>query len=169
MEGGLLVSQFEILLPLATAWAAEEQQQILRTGVPLLEAEISEARRVGVKEPERVRLLKVETIPAPTHPSLQAACRATNFVPAMPRGLTVFYGVFVRSDYWRDRHLIAHELVHVAQYERLGGIEPFLRQYLFECATVGYAASPLEGEAISGASGIGLASETPPKKSRSQE
>ena len=157
MEGGLLVSQFEMLLPLATAWAAEQQQHILRAGVPLLEAEISDARRVGVKKPERVRLLEVETIPAPTHPILQAACRATNFVPAMPRGLTVFYGVFVRSDCWRDRPLIVHELVHIAQYERLGGIEPFLRQYLLECATVGYSKSSMEGEAISAASSLGFA------------
>jgi len=39
-------------------------------------------------------------------------------------------------------------LVHVAQYERSGGILPFLRRYLFECLTVGYSASPLELEAI---------------------
>jgi hypothetical protein len=44
--------------------------------------------------------------------------------------------------------LIVHELVHVAQYETLGGILPFLRKYLFECLTMGYAASPLELEAI---------------------
>ena len=157
MEGGLLVSQFEMLVRLATAWAAEQQQQILRAGVPLLEAEISDARRVGIKEPERVRLLEVETIPAPTHPILQAACRATNFVPAMPRGLTVFYGVFVRTDCWRDRPLIVHELAHIAQYERLGGIEPFLRQYLFECATVGYSKSSMEAEAISAASSLAFA------------
>jgi hypothetical protein len=43
--------------------------------------------------------------------------------------------------------LIVHELAHVAQYERLGGILPFLRKYLFECLTVGYAAAPLELEA----------------------
>ena len=45
--------------------------------------------------------------------------------------------------------MIAHELVHVAQYERLGGIEPFLRQYLRECLTVGYDESALENEARS--------------------
>ena len=44
--------------------------------------------------------------------------------------------------------LIVHELAHSAQYERLGGILPFLRRYLFECLTVGYAAAPLEVEAI---------------------
>jgi hypothetical protein len=43
--------------------------------------------------------------------------------------------------------LIAHELVHAAQYERLGGILPFLRQYLVECLTIGYANAPMELEA----------------------
>jgi len=56
--------------------------------------------------------------------------------------------IFVRSDCWCERRLIAHELVHTVQYERLGGIRPFLRQYLTECLTVGYPAAPMEQEAI---------------------
>jgi hypothetical protein len=148
MESGALVSQFDVLLPLAANWATEQEQRILRDGVPLSRREISDARAVGVKEPERVRLLPVDAIPAPTDPVLKAACDATNFVPVAPRGLTLNYGVFVRNDCWGDRALLVHELVHTAQYERLGGIEPFLRQYLFECATVGYSKSSMESEAI---------------------
>jgi len=34
-----------------------------------------------------------------------------------------------------------------AQYERLGGIEGFLRRYLHECLTVGYNAAPMKREA----------------------
>ena len=116
--------------------------------------ELSDALKVGVKDPERVRLLQVEIIPSPTHPILQAAYQVGKLVPTAPRGLTVYYGIFVRADYWRDRRLIVHELVHTAQYERLGGIEPFLRQYLAECATVGYGKSPMEGEATSVAARI---------------
>jgi hypothetical protein len=151
MESGSLVSQFEVLLPLAAGWAKEQQQIILREGIPLSDGEIADARAVGVKEPERVRLLPVEAIPSPSHPVLKAACHATNFVPAAPRGLTLYYGVFVRSDCWGDRGLVVHELVHTAQYERLGGIEPFLRQYLLECATIGYSKSTMEMEAITAA------------------
>jgi hypothetical protein len=148
MESASIVSQFEVLLPLARDWVAQQEERILREGVPLSPPEIADAQQVGVKEPERVRLLPVETIPSPAHPMLKAACTATNLVPAAPRGLTLSYGVFVRSDHWRDRALIVHELVHIAQYERLGGIEPFLRQYLTECATVGYSNSSMEDEAI---------------------
>ena len=110
--------------------------------------ELAAALKVGVKDPEKVRLLQVEIIPSPTHPLLQAAYQVANFVPTAPRGLTLHYGIFVRADYWRDRALIVHELVHTAQYERLGGIQPFFRQYLTECATVGYHNSALENEAV---------------------
>jgi len=40
-----------------------------------------------------------------------------------------------------------HELVHTHQYERLGGIEPYLRQYLTERQTFNYPNNPLEVEA----------------------
>src|SRR2546430_8971806 len=55
-------------------------------------------------------------------------------------------------DYWRDRALIAHELVHVLQYHRLGGVLPFLQTYICQCATVGYPNAPLELEEIGRAS-----------------
>ncbi|MEY2485095.1 MAG: hypothetical protein QOH39_743 [Verrucomicrobiota bacterium] len=141
-------SQLEMLLPLATSWASEQEQRILREGVPLSPSETSDAKDIGVKNPDRVRLLRVEAIPSPSHPALKAASDAINFVPQSPRGLTLHYGVFVQSDYWRERALIVHELVHTAQYERLGGIEPFLRQYLLECTTLGYVRSPMEKEAV---------------------
>ncbi len=141
------VSQLEMLLPLAVNWAREQQEIILAEGVPLSEPELFEARRVGVKQPEKVRLLSVPTIPYPAHPLLQAACRVTNFVPESPRGLTFLHGIYLRSDYWRDRSIVVHELVHTAQYERLGGIGPFLRSYLGECMIFGYANSSMENEA----------------------
>ena len=154
MEFQSPATQFELLIPRATRWAAEQEQRILRDGIPLSDAEASDAREVGVKHPERVRLLQVDAIPAPTDPMLKAACAAANFVPQSPRGLTIGHGVFVRSDYWGNRALLLHELVHTAQYERLGGIEPFLRRYLYECATVGYTNSAMEGEAAATAARI---------------
>ena len=143
-----LLAQFEMLLPLAAAWATEEEQMILRDGVSLSEKEVGDARAIGAQSPDRIRLLQVETIPRPSQPQLKAACDAIDFLTPATRGLTLGYGIFIRSDCWRDRLLIVHELAHIAQYERLGGILPFLRRYLFECLTVGYLASPLELEAI---------------------
>jgi hypothetical protein len=148
MNSESLLAQFDALLPLAAAWATEQEEKILRDGVPLSEKEFGDARAIGVQSPDRVRLLKVETIPRPSQPQLKAACDAIDFLTPATRGLTLGYGIFIRSDCWRDRLLVVHELAHVAQYERLGGILPFLRRYLFECLTIGYAAAPLEQEAI---------------------
>ena len=153
MQAQSFSSEFDRILPLATAWAAEQEARILEHGVPLSIRELADALRVGVKDPERVRLLQVETIPAPGHPALQAAYQRAK-VPTAPRGLTLHYGIFVRADYWRDRALIVHELVHTAQYERLGGIESFLKKYLLECATIGYQKSPMEQEATTTAARV---------------
>jgi hypothetical protein len=143
-----LLAQFEVLLPLAATWATEQEHKILHEGIALSKQEVADAKAVGVKERQRVRLLQVETIARPLQPQLRAACEAIDFLTPATRGLTLGHGILIRSDCWRDRSLIAHELVHTAQYERLGGILPFLRKYLFECLTVGYSTSPLELEAI---------------------
>ena len=143
-----VLSQFKMLLPLAVTWATEQEQRIQSDGVPLSEKEIHDARAIGVQNPNRVRLLQVEAIPRPSQPQLKAACDAIDFLTPATRGLTLGFGIFIRSNCWADRLLVVHELGHVAQYERLGGILPFLRKYLFECLTMGYAAAPLELEAI---------------------
>ena len=140
--------QFELLLPLASAWAEEQEHMILRNGVPLTEPQMTDARDLGIHHPDRVRLLCVTSIPLPEDPGLSQAAQATQLVTSETAGLTVRYGVFVRSDCWADRKLIVHELVHTSQYERLGGFRPFLQQYLSECISIGYPAAPLEQEAI---------------------
>jgi hypothetical protein len=152
MTRQLLLSQFEKLLPLAVNWAAAVEKRILREGVPLSVQGLADARSLGVREPERVRLLALDSVPAPTDLTLKTAVVAIQFLTPATRGLALRYGIFVRSDCWGERRLIAHELVHTAQYERLGGIRPFLRQYLTECLTIGYPAGPMEQEAIATAS-----------------
>lgn len=135
------------LLPLAAQWATEQERRALCDGVPLSKNELADARAIGVRNPERVRLLRVDSIPVPAHPMLRAAAAAINFITVSPRGLTLDNAIFVRADHWRDRELIAHELVHTAQYQRLGGVVPFLETYIVQCATVGYQHAPLELEA----------------------
>ena len=141
--------EFELLLPLACAWAEEQERIILRDGLPLTPAQAADARRIGVADPNRVRLLNVDHIPVPMNPALRAAANVTRLISPDTAGLTLRYGIFIRSDYWGNRSLVFHELVHTLQYERLGGFQQFLRQYLHECITIGYPNAPLEQEAIS--------------------
>jgi hypothetical protein len=148
MNRQTVLSQFESLLPRAAQWATEREKYVLGCGVRLTADEIEDARAVGVHDPGRVRLLSVGVIDRPNDPALRAACDAIDFLTPDTRGVTLGYGILIREDCWRNRALIAHELVHAGQYERLGGIEPFLKQYLTECLTVGYAGSELEQEAV---------------------
>ena len=140
--------QFALLLPLACKWAEEQEQLILRDGFALSDVQLVDARSVGVINPERLRLMIVNQIPMPTQVDLYAAARATQLITPATCGLTLRYGIYIRSDYRTNRQLIIHEFVHTAQYERLGGFLPFLQQYLYECVTIGYPAAPMEQEAI---------------------
>lgn len=140
--------QFAQLLPLAVAWAEQQENYILQNGLRLVPSQLTDAISVSVVKPEKVRLLRVNQIPLPSEPLLRTAAQITGLITENTIGLTLRYGIFIREDFWNDRKLVIHELVHVAQYERLGGILEFLQQYLQECISIGYPQAPLEQEAI---------------------
>ena len=78
---------------------------------------------------------------------LQAANRQFQLLTPERAGLTVGYGVIVREGQEQIRRALVHEFVHVAQSERLGGMEGFVRQYLTELIDFGHDEAPLEHEA----------------------
>jgi hypothetical protein len=135
------------VLPLAVRWATSKERHILEHGVSLAPAQLEDARRAGVIHAERVRLQAVDRIPWPIHPMLRQAVEATGLLSPDTIGLTLCYGIFIRADHWNARRLVVHELVHTAQYERMGGIRPFLKVYLHECLVSGYPLGSLEQEA----------------------
>jgi len=144
----LLKLLFPVLLPFAVRWAERAEKRILHEGVPLGEPHFSDARLMGVEYPERIRLLKVNSIPLPGNRVLKFAARIMGLLSPHTAGMSLRYGIFVRKDCWGDRRLIAHECVHTAQYERCGGFRVFLSSYLRECLEIGYPAAPMEQEAI---------------------
>lgn len=138
---------FDQLLPLACEWAEQQQEHILKTGAALTESQLDDARLVPVTSPEKVRLLKVDQIPWPENPMLLSIGRQAGFFTEDTEGLAIGYGIFIKSNRRRDRRLIVHELVHVSQYERLGGISEFIEQYVNEYLNDGDYDGPLETEA----------------------
>ncbi len=140
--------KFKVLLPIASEWAAEQEDIIIRYGAPLSPVQTADAVKIGVDHPEKVRLLKVTRIPVPVHRPLCTAADAIQLISPLTAGLTLRYGIFIRADCWNDRQLVCHELVHTSQYERLGGLQQFLERYLHECITIGYPAAPMEQEAV---------------------
>jgi hypothetical protein len=139
--------EFERLLPLACAWAKEQERLIITRGVELSEIQMADAQRIGIASPERVRLMKTERIPLPQRPELRSVAQEAKIITPATAGLTLGYGIVIHSFAWGERKLVVHELVHVRQYEQLGGIDAFLRRYLGECVTGGYPQAPMEQEA----------------------
>ena len=131
----MTIEELDGLGALGTAWLEEQERHIQNVGVPLSENQLADARRAGVQQPERVKVLGVPQIPWPANPALRGVVEMTRVLAPETRGTTIRYGIFIRLDAISDRRLLVHELVHTAQYERLGGILPFIRQYLHEHIT----------------------------------
>ena len=87
--------------------------------------------------PEKVRILSVPRIPLPAHVRVKQLAKQVGLLSADTAGLTAGYGVIVRVDCADNLRLLAHEFVHVAQYELLGR-EGFLQEYIQQIAARGY-------------------------------
>jgi hypothetical protein len=140
--------KFQGFLPLAYLWAKSQEDFVLARGVPLASEYLDDARLAGVQHASRVRVLIVDRIPLPENEELAEAARLSQIITDASRGVAMGYAIIIRADGWGDRELMLHQLVHVAQCERCGGLEPYLHQYLSDrrnCAT--FTAGLFEAEA----------------------
>lgn len=139
---------FDQLLPVACEWAQAQEEVILSRGTPLDGRYTADAQRVGVQDTGRVRILVVDRMPLPEDEALAAAARGTQIITDASRGVALGHGIMIRADAWGDRELVLHQLVHVAQCERSGGLEPFVYQYLRDRHDCGeFSVGGLEEEA----------------------
>ncbi len=142
--------EYDELYPLACDWAQQQEATVLALGRKLSEKQAAIGQGVGIRDTERVRVLAVPEIPTPEDEKLGAATAKTNMITRACRGIAIGYGVILRADSWSDEELLAHQLVHVAQYERAGGVAPFLDRYFRErLEGTGFSIGALEGEARS--------------------
>ena len=126
---------FERLLPLAYQWAKTQEEIILAYGQCLSARQASDAFEVGVKDWQRIRLLIVDRIPLPDHAELSELAVRTQILTPTSRAFTLGHGIFIRADSWGDHELLVHNFVHVAQCERAGNLEEWVRQYLTDRRT----------------------------------
>jgi len=136
-----------VTLPLGTRWVRKQEAAILRDGRPLSEWETMWAHDVGVRRPEDVRILPVPRIPTPGISFVRLLNNLFGFLSEGPTGMAVNYGIYLEASQATNPSLLVHELTHVAPFERLGGVEEFLREYLTQCVRDGYWDSDLEQEA----------------------
>jgi hypothetical protein len=143
-----LINSLPALLPVAYAFAEEQEALIRDKGEPLSEYGLLDARRAGVKSPQLVRIMKVAILPKPGNDNAVFVAQQIGLYQAHSPALTFGYSICIREDLWSDRRTLVHELVHVAQYERLGGIRPFLDAFLRECIDPGHPFGRLQQEAV---------------------
>lgn len=144
-----------LLLPVATLWVEREERKILRHGIRLSPEGLMDAAKMGVAHPDKIRLMKVDRIPWLNGRLMKTLSLAMPSVSPHTVALSLRYGIYIRSRYWGDRHLIAHECVHTGQYERSGSVTKFLHSYFTECLETGYPGAPMEQEAIRRSAGLG--------------
>lgn len=134
------------LLPKAIEWAEKEEATALAAGASLTETGLRLARTVGVRFPERIRIVEVASIPFPADPELGAAARQAGLLGPETIGLALGYAVFILNGRSSNR-LISHECRHVYQCEVAGSIAAFLPLYLEQIVTFGYERAPYEIDA----------------------
>ena len=141
-----LSSALPALLPRAINWAEAQAAEALASGSPLDAQALENARRVGVANPERIRVKIVDALPSPDEPVLRAAAEQAGLLGPGMIGLTLGYAIFI-VDGAQGPRALSHELRHVHQYERHGGIAGFLPVYLAEIVSQGYSGSRFEADA----------------------
>ncbi len=127
---------FDYLLPLAYEWAKTKEEFVLAHGHRLGARHAHDANLVGVRDCARVRVLVVDRIPLPENPELAEASKRIGIITEDTRCAGFGHALIIRVDAWNDRELILHNLVHIAQCERSGGLEQWVREYLADRTTV---------------------------------
>ncbi len=139
---------FENLLPLAYHWVKAQEEFVLARGNPLGPRHAHDANLVGVQDCARVRVLVVDRIPLPENPELAKASKRMGIITEDTRCVGFGHALIIRVDAWNDRELILHNLIHIAQCERCGGLAEWVRQYLRDRANCpNFTIGSLEEEA----------------------
>lgn len=138
-----------VLLPQYIEWAHETDQKGLKAGIPLNEKERLLASEIGIKHPEKVRIVYVDQVPYPyENLALKIFGEAVGLIgEGIINNAQVFgYSIYARRDFVLNRPKLAHELVHVLQIER-ASLDEVVTQHFFDMAQYGYDKAPLEVEA----------------------
>jgi hypothetical protein len=78
-------------------------------------------------------------MPTPENPQIQALPERFGLSIAGSGGLTLGHAILVLRSQATKGNLLAHELVHVRQYEQAGSISLFLKRYVAELVQFEYA------------------------------
>lgn len=141
-----VVQKQNLLTPLALDWFKEVESKFLKKGRLLTEKEISMAKSVGVKHPEHVRVIILTDFPSPRNEILHTETKNYGLGNPAEGGRTMGYVVMLKARFKDERWVLAHELAHVAQQEKMG-VQAFVRRFIAERELMGNRRAPLELDA----------------------
>ncbi|KZN63784.1 hypothetical protein N473_15820 [Pseudoalteromonas luteoviolacea CPMOR-1] len=139
-----------MLLPQYIEWAHGIEKEGVKSGEPLNNKELTLAAQIGIRHPEKVRIVYVDEVPFPRENfALKTLGEALGFIgDGIINNAQVFgYSIYVRKGFDLNRAKLAHELVHVLQIER-SDLNTIVTQHFSDLAKYGYNNSPLEVEAF---------------------
>ena len=128
-------------------WFAYHQSIALKTGIKLNSRQIELAKAVGCLKPDNIRILYVDDMPKVKSAVLREIMDQAGFNFGDAYGLCLGYGIFIKTDGQGDPRVLAHEMTHTLQFERLNGARNFLEVYVQQFLVYGYTSMPLEKEA----------------------
>ena len=134
-------------LPFAWWWLRRNEKIALRLGRELNDEELLWAKQLEIQNPHKIRILNVARIPSPVPEWIESFMQRRGFPVGTAAGMCMRYGIYLVEKYSHRKSLLAHEMVHTHQFERLGGVWLFLREYLYQTLLLGYINAPLENEA----------------------
>ncbi len=147
MASADFASLFPVVVPHIQRWFVCEEATVRRSGAALTASQARDARLAGVQNPGRVRILPVDEIKIHGIGLMQKLAPGLQLVRPDSRAMTFGYGIIIRRMYAKDRAVLLHHLVHVAQMEELGGSENYIKRYVNDCLQFGYGNAPLEIQA----------------------
>jgi hypothetical protein len=146
-------AKIEYFFPRVLAWYESVEAELLPHGRALSGPELEVARRLGVLNPEKVRVVLLDAFPMPSDPELLVEAERYGLGSRFEGGRTNGYVIMLKPWLAENKTVLAHELVHGSQHDRMGR-KAFLRRYLIEMEILGYARSPLELEAYANQSRV---------------
>jgi hypothetical protein len=139
---------FQRLFPEAVGWVTNMELALLGIGQRLHALHRQVGQVIGISDLNRIRVAVLSEIPLPKHDELAQIAQEHGLISNTTTGMTFGHAILLKDRAY-DLEAVVHELVHVLQYERFGGIKEFLEAYIPEIIYPPYYPNgPLERDAI---------------------
>jgi len=143
-----ITEKVDKLIDEVLVFALKSEAYALEHGRKLTVSETKYAKSIGVKHPEKVRVMISSDFPVPTNKEVLKGFKELGFDSMLVAGVTYRYGIYIKSSWLVSKeYVLAHELIHVRQVEKTNNWKKYLRQYLIQAFSYEYFEMPYEHEA----------------------